>query len=127
SWYVRATPTRTRKHYKLEVGLQLGNQRFDLLPAAKQALADGDLMLEPPVNEPAGATWHAPLDDRRRAPVAVAELRALLRPLSDYLDAPGRAMRLPWGQAGRLDELAAALPEHGELDAPASLKGLAGR
>ncbi len=126
-WYVRATPDRRQRSYTLEIGLQLDDKRVDLLPAVGAALTDGQFDLVAPDNEPADACWHAPLDDRRRIPVALAELRALLKPIAEYLDQPGKTLRLPWGQAGRLEELAAAMPKGGVIDAPARLKGLAGR
>lgn len=126
-WYVRALPDRRRRSYALEIGLQINETRVNLLPAASKALAEGQFELRPTESEPEDACWYAPVDDRRRIPVRLSELRALLLPIAEYLERPLESLRLPWGQAGRLEELAAVLPDEGMMDAPARLKSLASR
>lgn len=126
-WYVRAIPDRQQRSYTLEIGVQLDDARIDLLPAIGAALTERQFDLVPSDSEPADACWHAPLDDRRRVPVRLADLRALLQPIAEYLDPPDQPLRLPWGQAGRLDELVAVLPKGSVVHAPAKLRGLASR
>ncbi len=126
-WYVRAIPDRQQRSYTLEIGVQLDDVQIDLLPAISAALTERQFDLVPSDNEPVDACWHAPLDDRRRVPIVLADLRTLLQPVAEYLDPPDQPLRLPWGQAGRLEELTAALPKGGVMDAPANLRGLAGR
>ncbi len=126
-WYVRAVPDRRRRNYVLEIGLEIDDARVNLLPAASQALGEHQFDLMAAESEADDACWYAPVDERRRIPVALSELRALLKPVAEHLERPVDSLRLPWGQAGRLEELAAALPVDGLMDAPARLKSLASR
>ena len=126
-WYVQATPDRKRQKFALEIGLQVDDKRVDLLPAVMEAIAEQQLALIAQTNEAADAVWYAPLDERRRVPVKLATLRALLAPISEYLERPRPRLHLPWSQAGRLEELAESLPDGAVMDAPARLKSLATR
>ena len=122
-WYGSAVDDRDDHAFDLEIGIEVAGERHNLLPAVAQALAEQQLSLQPAANEPADAVWYAPLDARRRVPVSVGELRNLLAPLVEYLEVPRQTLHLPRVQAGRLDELAAALPADSVLEAPRQLRG----
>jgi Superfamily II DNA/RNA helicases, SNF2 family len=92
-----------------------------------QALAEHQLNLRPAPNEPEDAVWYAPVDARRRVPVRLKELRGLLAPLAEYLEKPRKKLHLPRVQAGRLEELVAAMPRGGTLEAAEPLLGFAAR
>ncbi|BBD78774.1 DEAD/DEAH box helicase [Aerosticca soli] len=126
-WYGRASEDADDQAFDLEIGIEVEGQRHNLLPAVAQALAEHQLSLRPSPNETEDAVWYAPLDARRRVPVRLKELRGLLAPLAEYLDCPRPQLHLPRVQAGRLDELAAALPGGGELEAPEDLRGFTAR
>ncbi|EQD69104.1 helicase/SNF2 domain-containing protein [mine drainage metagenome] len=120
-WYGVATPSADQRQFALEVGLELDGRRINLLPAVAQALAERQISLSPAAHEPEDAVWYAPLDARRRIPVRLSALRALLAPLAEYLDRPRPQLLLPRVQAGRLAELRSALPAERPLEAPAEL------
>jgi superfamily II DNA or RNA helicase len=127
-WYVAAQTDRKQSSFELQIGIEIDGQRINLLPAVTQALAEQQLTLARAANETDNAVWYAPVDERRRVPVHLATLRDLLAPIADYLDQPpGQPLRLPRVQAGRLEEVADALPKGGTLDAPGKLKSLAAR
>ena len=126
-WYGVATPERDGQQFALEVGLEIEGQRVNLLPAVAQALAERQISLAPAAHEPEDAVWYAPVDARRRIPVRLAALRALLAPLAEYLDRPRERLLLPRVQAGRLAELRGAMPAERPLDAPAELAGFTQR
>ncbi len=126
-WYGNAVEDADDHAFDLEIGIEVEGKRHNLLPAVAQALADHQLNLRPVANEPEDAVWYAPVDDRRRVPVSLRELRGLLAPLAEYLEKPKRKLHLPRVQAGRLEELAEALPGDGELQAPEALRGFTTR
>jgi len=126
-WYGAAVPEARGQGLTIEIGVMIEGERVNLLPAVAQALAEHQLTLTPAPHETEDAVWYAPVDARRRVPVRLAALRALLAPLSEYLDRPRDQIRLPRVQAGRLEEIAAALPKGGVLDAPAELKTFTAR
>lgn len=126
-WYGNATEDADDHAFDLEIGIEVEGKRHNLLPAVAQALAEHQLNLSPAPNEPEDAVWYAPVDDRRRVPVKLKELRGLLAPLAEYLEKPKKQLHLPRVQAGRLEELADALPMGGELQAPEQLRGFTAR
>ncbi len=126
-WYGVATPEGGGQQFALEIGLELEGRRVNLLPAVAQALAERQISLAPAAHEPGDAVWYAPVDARRRIPVRLAALRALLAPLAEYLDRPRERLLLPRVQAGRLAELRGAMPAERPLDAPAELAGFTQR
>ncbi len=126
-WYGNATEDADDHAFDLEIGIEVEGKQHNLLPAVAQALAEHQLNLSPVPNEPEDAVWYAPVDERRRVPVKLKELRGLLAPLAEYLEKPKRRLHLPRVQAGRLEELADALPAGGELQAPAQLRGFTAR
>ena len=127
SWYGHAVEDVDDHAFDLEIGIELDGRRYNLLPAVAQALAEHQLNLSPTRNEPDDAVWYAPLDARRRVPVRLSELRGLLAPLAEYLEKPCHTLHLPRVQAGRLEELVAAMPGGGELEAAEPLLGFAAR
>ncbi len=126
-WYGKAVDDRDDHAFDLEIGIEVDGERHNLLPAVAQALAERQLNLSPAPNEPPDAVWYAPVDARRRVPVRLQELRGLLAPLAEYLEKPRQKLHLPRVQAGRLEELAAAMPAGGALDAPERLRGFTAR
>ncbi|PWK81205.1 DEAD/DEAH box helicase [Fulvimonas soli] len=126
-WYGHAVEDADDHAFDLEIGIELEGKRHNLLPAVAQALAEHQLNLSPAANEPEDAVWYAPVDERRRVPVRLKELRGLLAPLAEYLEKPKKKLHLPRVQAGRLDELAEALPSGGELKASEALRGFTAR
>ncbi|WP_329741738.1 DEAD/DEAH box helicase [Dyella sp. A6] len=126
-WYGNAVEDADDHAFDLEIGIEVDGKRHNLLPAVAQALAEHQLNLRPAENEPEDAVWYAPVDERRRVPVRLRELRGLLAPLAEYLEKPKKKLHLPRVQAGRLDELAEALPGNSELQAPEKLRGFTAR
>ena len=126
-WYGHAVEDVDDHAFDLEIGIELDGQRYNLLPAVTQALAEHQLNLSPTRNEPEDAVWYAPVDARRRVPVRLSELRGLLAPLAEYLEKPRQMLHLPRVQAGRLEELVAAMPGGGGLEAAEPLLGFAAR
>jgi len=126
-WYGDATEDADDHAFDLEIGIEVEGKRHNLLPAVAQALAEHQLSLSPVPNEPEDAVWYAPVDERRRVPVKLKELRDLLAPLAEYLEKPRKQLHLPRVQAGRLDELVDALPEGSRLQAPETLRGFTAR
>ena len=126
-WYGNAVEDTDDHAFDLEIGIEVEGKRHNLLPAVAQALAEHQLNLSPTPNEPEDAVWYAPVDERRRVPVRLKELRGLLAPLAEYLERPRKKLHLPRVQAGRLDEIADALPSGAELQAPEQLRGFTSR
>nr|MDQ2971952.1 DEAD/DEAH box helicase [Pseudomonadota bacterium] len=127
-WYGVASTDHGDDAFEFEIGIEVEGQRVNLLPAVGRALSEHTLSLTPPPNETDDAVWYAPVDERRRVPVRLATLRALLAPLAEYLQRPREKLRLPRVQAGRLEEFAQALPKDaGVLDAPKELTGFTTR
>jgi superfamily II DNA or RNA helicase len=126
-WYGNAVEDADDHAFDLEIGIEVEGKRHNLLPAVAQALAEHQLNLRPAQNEPEDAVWYAPVDERRRVPVSLKELRGLLAPLAEYLEKPRRKLHLPRVQAGRLEELVDALPSGSELQAPEQLRGFTAR
>jgi superfamily II DNA or RNA helicase len=126
-WYGEASERSGDDRFDLEIGIEVEGQRVNLLPVVAQALSEQQLSLTPPANEAEDAVWYAPVDDRRRVPVRLRDLRAMLAPLAEYLERPRPKLRLPRVQAGRLEELSKALPADGTLEAPKALLGFTRR
>ena len=127
-WYGVAVEEKGGDAFDFEVGIEVEGHRINLLPAVGRALSEHTLSLTPPPNETEDAVWYAPVDERRRVPVRLSALRALLAPLAEYLQRPREKLRLPRVQAGRLEEFAQALPKDGgKLEAPKGLTGFTTR
>ncbi|WP_266156510.1 DEAD/DEAH box helicase [Dyella silvatica] len=126
-WYGNAVEDADDHAFDLEIGIEVEGKRHNLLPAVAQALAEHQLNLSPAPNEPEDAVWYAPVDERRRVPVRLKELRGLLAPLAEYLEKPKKKLHLPRVQAGRLEEIVDALPSGGALEAPEQLRGFTAR
>ncbi|NID06161.1 DEAD/DEAH box helicase [Luteibacter jiangsuensis] len=126
-WYGQANEDDADRAFDLEIGIEVEGKRVNLLPAVAQALAEHQLSLSPMPGEAADSVWYAPVDERRRVPVRLKELRGLLAPLAEYLEKPRQQLHLPRVQAGRLEELAQALPSGGSFEAPERLRGFTRR
>ncbi len=101
--------------FDLRLGIDVAGQRIDLLPVLQRLLADPLFPLAPRKGEAADATWLVPIDARRRMPLPLAQLRALIAPLLEWLQGPLRehagALRLRRAQADVVEALAPALPK----------------
>jgi superfamily II DNA or RNA helicase len=126
-WYGKAAEDEADHAFDLEIGIEVEGKRVNLLPVVAQALAEHQFSLSPGASEADDAVWYAPVDDRRRVPVQLKDLRALLAPLAEYLERPKQSLHLPRVQAGRLEELALALPAGGSFEAPERLRGFTQR
>ncbi|HXP00046.1 MAG TPA: DEAD/DEAH box helicase [Luteibacter sp.] len=126
-WYGQAHEDDADRAFDLEIGIEVEGKRVNLLPAVAQALAEHQLSLSPTPGEAEDSVWYAPVDERRRVPVRLKELRGLLAPLAEYLEKPRQQLHLPRVQAGRLEELAQALPSGGSFEAPERLRGFTRR
>jgi len=126
-WYGKAAEDDTDHAFDLEIGIEVEGKRVNLLPVVAQALAEHQFSLSPGASEADDAVWYAPVDDRRRVPVQLKDLRGLLAPLAEYLERPKQSLHLPRVQAGRLEELALALPAGGSFEAPERLRGFTQR
>ena len=126
-WYGKAAEDDADHAFDLEIGIEVEGKRVNLLPVVAQALAEHQFSLSPGASEADDAVWYAPVDDRRRVPVQLKDLRGLLAPLAEYLERPKQSLHLPRVQAGRLEELALALPAGGSFEAPERLRGFTQR
>jgi superfamily II DNA or RNA helicase len=126
-WYGQALEDDADRAFDLEIGIEVEGKRVNLLPAVAQALAEHQLSLSPVPGEAEDSVWYAPVDERRRVPVRLKELRDLLAPLAEYLEKPRQQLHLPRVQAGRLEELVQALPAGGSFEAPERLRGFTRR
>jgi superfamily II DNA or RNA helicase len=104
--------------FDLSLGIDIAGERVDLLPILQRALTDPAFPLTPTAKEAADAVWLAPIDARRRVPLPVARVRALIAPLLEWLE-HGTArdhLQLRRAQAGIVEELShgpAAMPWRG--------------
>jgi superfamily II DNA or RNA helicase len=126
-WYGSAAEDLADQAFDLEIGIEVEGKKLNLLPIVAHALAEHQLSLSPAPNEAEDSVWYAPVDERRRVPIRLKELRGLLAPLAEYLEKPRQRLHLPRVQAGRLDELALALPSGGSFEAPERLRGFTRR
>ncbi|HVH34932.1 MAG TPA: DEAD/DEAH box helicase [Tahibacter sp.] len=104
--------------FDLSLGIDIAGERVDLLPILQRALTDPAFPLTAPAKEAPDAIWLAPVDARRRVPLPVARVRALIAPLLEWLEQGNARERLQLrrAQAGVVEELsqgAAALPWRG--------------
>ncbi len=121
--------------FDLSLGIDIAGERVDLLPILRRLLADPAFPLLPRRGEDEDAVWLVPLDARRRVPLPLGRLRALIAPLLEWLqEAPDRdddidgALRLRRAHAGVVDELAgrSGLPWRGGERLRAELERLRG-
>jgi superfamily II DNA or RNA helicase len=104
-WYAGVTEAPSGEAwFEAELGIEIDGERISLLPILQRAIADRRLSLQPMPDESADAVWYAPLDERRHVALPLAQVRALLAPLMQWLDG-GERVRIPRVAAGVLDEL----------------------
>ena len=105
--------------FDVSLGIVINGERIDLLPILRRALSDPSFPLKPTAHEADDAMWLAPLDERRRIPLPLKRVRALIAPLLEWLENSGGMadghLRLHRAQASVIDELArgTGLPWHG--------------
>ncbi|MFP5304296.1 MAG: DEAD/DEAH box helicase [Gammaproteobacteria bacterium] len=116
--------------FDVSLGIDVAGERIDLLPVLRRLLTDPGFPHEPQPNEPDDAVWLTAIDERRRVPLPLKRLRALIEPLLEWLARPvdhkhGEAdaqLRLRLPQAAILDEL--PLTPHGDEGLRERLQGL---
>src|SRR5690606_16933605 len=67
--------------FDVKLGIDVNGERIDLVPVLRAALSDPGFPQEPLPNEPPDAVWLAAVDERRRVPLPLKRLRALIEPL----------------------------------------------
>jgi len=93
--------------FDLRLGIDVGDQRYDLLPILRRLLEDPDFPLQPYPGEKADATWRIRIDEQRSAELPLARLRELIEPLLEWLQSDhGGHLRLHRTQAENLARLA---------------------
>ncbi|MDX2299697.1 MAG: DEAD/DEAH box helicase [Xanthomonadaceae bacterium] len=93
--------------FDLRLGIDVGDQRLDLLPILRRLLEDPDFPLRPFPGEKPDATWRIRIDDLRSADLPLARLRELIEPLLEWLQSEhGGHLRLHRTQAENLARLA---------------------
>lgn len=101
--------------FDLRLGIDVGGERIDLLPVLHRLLADPFFPLAPRKGEAEDAVWLVPIDDRRRMPLPLTQLRALVSPLLEWLQGPlhedDGVLRLRRAQSDVLEALAPALAQ----------------
>jgi len=99
--------------FDLRLGIDIGGERIDLLPILHRLLADPFFPLAPRKGEAEDAIWLVPVDERRRMPLPLAQLRALIAPLLEWLQGPlheeDGALRLRRAQADVIEALTPAM------------------
>ena len=106
-WYLDVTESESgNAWFEAELGIEIDGERISLVPILQRALSDRLFSLQPAPGEAADAVWHAPLDERRHIALPLAQVRALLAPLVQWLEG-GERLRIPRVCAGVLDELSA--------------------
>ncbi len=101
AWYAQIEEKAGKPWFGLRLGVELGGERVDLLPALRRLLEDPLFPLEPRRGEAPDAVWLVPIDARRRVPLPLARLRELIEPLLEWLpavSASARSLRLRRGQ-----------------------------
>lgn len=111
-WIVEVEEDGSNPWFDLRLGVEVQGERVDLLPVLQRLLADPAFPLEPRPGEAADAHWLVALDERRRAMLPLARLRALMAPLLEWLQGGSRgvegALRLRRAQADVAERLAEA-------------------
>jgi superfamily II DNA or RNA helicase len=112
-WYAEVDEQTGNPWFDLRLGIDVGGERIDLLPVLHRLLTDPAFPLVARKGEPEDAMWLVPLDARRRVPLPLAKLRALIAPLLEWLQVPLReedgALRLRRAQADVLEKVASGL------------------
>ncbi|MDQ3617393.1 MAG: DEAD/DEAH box helicase [Pseudomonadota bacterium] len=85
AWYGDLDESGGGDWFNVELGIQIGDERVSLLPILARALEDPRFPLHPAATESADAVWLAPLDDRRRVPLPLSRIRAMLAPLLEWM------------------------------------------
>jgi len=82
-WSARMSGDGASGWFDLELSVTVDGERIALLPILLKALSDRSLPRDDDDNE---GVWYAPIDERRRLPLARARVRALVAPLMEWLD-----------------------------------------
>jgi hypothetical protein len=94
-WYGEVDESSGEDWFGVELGILIGDERVSLLPILARALEDRSFPLAPAQAELADAVWLAPLDARRRIPLPLSRVRALLAPLLEWLSPKTPKTRVP--------------------------------
>ena len=113
AWYAEVDDKASGATFDLRVGIEVAGEAIDLLPALHGLLSDPAFPLEARKGEAADAQWLVAVDDRRRVPLPLARLRAVIEPLLEWLQGSLRhrdgALRLRHAHADVLERLEAGL------------------
>jgi superfamily II DNA or RNA helicase len=82
-WSARLSGDGSTGWFDLELTVAVEGERIPLLPILLKALADRTL---PRDDEDPDGVWYAPIDERRRLPLARSRVRALVAPLIEWLE-----------------------------------------
>ncbi len=108
-WYAEVEEESGNPWFDLRLGIDVGGERIDLLPVLHRLLADPAFPLTPRRGEPDDMDWLVAIDERRRVPLPLSKLRALIAPLLEWLQGPLRehdgALRLRRAQADVLERI----------------------
>ncbi len=131
AWYGELEETSGEHWFAVELGIQIGDERVSLLPILARALEDRHFALHPSPAESADAVWLAPLDERRRVPLPLRRVRAMLAPLLEWISPhalrEGGPLRVPRLAAEALTGLQSAAGAGLILGGAASAQALAER
>ena len=109
AWYGELEESSGEDWFGVELGIQIGDERVSLLPILARALEDPRFALHPTASESEDAVWLAPLDARRRVPLPLRRVRAMLAPLLEWISPhalrDGAPLRVPRLAADALTEL----------------------
>jgi superfamily II DNA or RNA helicase len=112
-WYAEVDEESGNPWFDLRLGIDIDGERIDLLPVLHRLLSDPAFPLVARKGEPEDAMWLVPLDARRRVPLPLVKLRALITPLLEWLQGPLRerdgALRLRRAQADVLEQVASGM------------------
>jgi superfamily II DNA or RNA helicase len=112
-WYAEVDEEAGNPWFDLRLGINIDGERIDLLPVLHRLLSDSAFPLVARKGEPEDAMWLVPIDARRRVPLPLAKLRALIAPLLEWLQVPQRdddsVLHLRRAQAEVLERVAAGI------------------
>jgi SNF2 family DNA or RNA helicase len=94
--------------FDLSLGIEIDGRRVDLLPILRKLITDPGFPRRPLKNEAEDAVLLVAIDERRRVPLRLSRLRALLEPLLEWLDTPSEndgSLRLSRLQSRVIDEI----------------------
>jgi len=107
SWFGELSGEENTRTFGLRIGVVVRGERIALLPALRAGLAEGSLSFSAGARESDDTIWLAPVDARRRVPLPMGRVRAILSALTGSISGPGdhERLELPRAAASVLSEL----------------------